>query len=26
VQLQIARDLMKQKATCQGGDICGGIL
>jgi hypothetical protein len=25
VQLQIARDLMRQKATCQGGDICGGI-
>ena len=25
VQLQIARDLLRQKATCQGGDICGGI-
>ena len=25
VQLQIARDLMKQKATCQGGGLCGGI-
>lgn len=25
VQLQIARDLMRQKATCNGGDICGGI-
>jgi zona occludens toxin (predicted ATPase) len=25
VQLQIARDLMKQKATCQGGGLCGGL-
>lgn len=25
VQLQIARDLMKQKATCNSGDICGGL-
>jgi hypothetical protein len=25
VQLQIARDLMKQKANCQGGGICGGL-
>jgi hypothetical protein len=24
-QLKIARDLMKQKGQCQGGDICGGI-
>jgi hypothetical protein len=25
VQLKIARDLMKQKGQCQGGDICGGL-
>jgi hypothetical protein len=25
VQLKIARDLMKVKGQCQGGDICGGL-
>ncbi len=25
VQLQIARDLMKQKGQCQGGGICGAL-
>jgi hypothetical protein len=25
VQLKIARDLLRTKTQCQGGDICGGI-
>ena len=25
VQLKIARDLLKQKNQCQGGDLCGGL-
>ena len=24
-QLKIARDVMKQKNQCLGGDLCGGI-
>jgi hypothetical protein len=26
VQLKIARDMMKSKGQCQGGDVCGGLL